>query len=386
MIQNLFSFNRYRKLKGFLLPVVGAFFAFPSCTQPQASLSGTLVDVENDTLFVFSSHMSSPREWRTDTVVMKAHHFEVQLPDTGLYVYLTPQSLMPKGSTRYTQGQPILYFPGDQLKVTGTSSKPQATGSELYDGLRLYPEIDRMQDSVSALNQAYTKAYRAKDEAEKLRVKQAVKAQYDELLKAKFAIIQKYPQSAVAAYYAGQLQPEQGLEAISLLSDDVKKGPLRYLIDKAKKSYENRLEQERAKSSLQAGQEAPNFSFTTYAGKEVTLASYEGKYLVLDFWGTWCGWCVKGFPAMKKAYARCKDRVAFLGVSCKDTEKLWREGVAKHQLPWDNVWEGDSKISVRYAINGFPTKILIDPKGKIVQTFVGETPVFYQKLEELLEQ
>ena len=359
----------------------GVAMALSSCGNP-ASLSGNVTGVESDTLLVFASHMNARKTFRTDTVALVNNQFELQYPDSALYLSVIAKPKGPNGAIRMA-GSPILFFPGDKLKVEGNVDDLKVTGSELYDGLAKYDEIARMQREVSDLNAAYSKAYKAKDEAEKERIKKEVKACYDRLLAAKFEVVKADPNSMVAAYFASQLKPNEGLEALGLLSERVKNGPMSVLIEKAQKSFETSLVREKAKANMQLGKTAPDFKFTTIDGKDVTLASFHGKYLLVDFWGTWCGWCIKGIPDMKKAYEKHKKNVEFLGVCCGDTDKKWREGVAHHQLPWVNVLEGESGLSARYAVGGYPTKVLLDKEGKIVETFVGESPALYKKLDEL---
>ena len=74
-----------------------------------------------------------------------------------------------------------------------------------------------------------------------------------------------------------------------------------------------------------------------------------------------------------------------LGVDCNDTEAKWKAAVEKHQLPWIHVYNPkDSKVLSDYAVQGFPTKIVIDANGKIIKTIVGEDPAFYTLLDEVL--
>ena len=118
----------------------------------------------------------------------------------------------------------------------------------------------------------------------------------------------------------------------------------------------------------------------------LALSSLRGKYVVLDFWGSWCAWCIKGFPEMKEAYAKYKDKMEIVGIACRDTEKRWKAAVEKHQLPWLNVLnEGDVDVSALYAVEGYPTKVVISPEGKILKVVVGESPEFYTYLEELFK-
>ena len=131
---------------------------------------------------------------------------------------------------------------------------------------------------------------------------------------------------------------------------------------------------------------APDFELPDLQGNPLKLSSLRGKYVVLDFWGSWCIWCIRGIPAMKEAYAKHKDKMEILGVDCNDSEEKWKEAVAEHSLPWLQVRCPDDKLqalSNQYNIEGFPTKIVIDPEGKLVKVVVGEDPAFYTFLDKL---
>ena len=126
---------------------------------------------------------------------------------------------------------------------------------------------------------------------------------------------------------------------------------------------------------------APDFTLPDLAGKKVSLSDFRGKWVVLDFWGSWCGWCVKGFPALKDAYARYGDRIVVIGIDCNETEDAWRAGVEKYQLPWINLYNGDNRdLYTAYNIQGFPTKAIINPEGRLVDLTTGEDPSFFTRL------
>ena len=81
-----------------------------------------------------------------------------------------------------------------------------------------------------------------------------------------------------------------------------------------------------------------------------------------------------------------KDRMEILGVDCNDTEEKWKAAVEKHELPWLHVRNTDeADITVKYGIQGYPTKIVIDPEGKVAKIVVGEDPAFYKYLDELFK-
>lgn len=139
--------------------------------------------------------------------------------------------------------------------------------------------------------------------------------------------------------------------------------------------------------NIEEGAAAPDFTARQVDGTDFTLSSLQGKYVLLDFWGSWCPWCIKGFPAMKEAYARHKDKVEFVGIACRDSEAKWKEATAKYEIPWISVLNpsGDGDLSKVYAVRGYPTKILLDPKGKIVKVVLGEDPEFYPYLDSVLK-
>ena len=134
---------------------------------------------------------------------------------------------------------------------------------------------------------------------------------------------------------------------------------------------------------------APDFELPSLQGNMLRLSSLRGKYVVLDFWGSWCIWCIRGIPAMKAAYAKYKDKMEILGVDCRDTEEKWKAAVEKYELPWLQVRCGDEalqRVGRLYNLEGFPTKVVIDPEGKLAKVVVGEDPAFYTYLDELFAE
>ena len=141
-----------------------------------------------------------------------------------------------------------------------------------------------------------------------------------------------------------------------------------------------------ATEAQQTADLAPDFELPDLQGNPLKLSSLRGKYVVLDFWGAWCVWCVRGIPNMKDAYAKYKDKMEILGIDCRDAEPKWKAAVNEYQLPWLQVRCPDDKLQTlasQYNIEGFPTKVIIDPEGKIVKVVVGEDPAFYTFLDEL---
>lgn len=133
---------------------------------------------------------------------------------------------------------------------------------------------------------------------------------------------------------------------------------------------------------------APDFTFPDVNGKMVSLSDFRGKWVIIDFWGSWCPWCIKGFPALKEAYAKYEGKVEVIGVACLDPKDAWENALKKYDLPWVNLYNGAEKggpVLQEYGIEGFPTKVIVDPEGKVRNVTAGDTPDFYVALDALVK-
>ncbi len=128
---------------------------------------------------------------------------------------------------------------------------------------------------------------------------------------------------------------------------------------------------EYAKDLLPKGTPAPDFTLPTPDGEQLTLSSFRGHYVVLDFWASWCPDCRKDLPDLQAAYARYQEKgVVFIGVSLDDDKAKWTEAVSKFGLTYPQVSElkkwKETDISPLYHIRWIPTMYVIDPEGNVV--------------------
>ncbi len=137
--------------------------------------------------------------------------------------------------------------------------------------------------------------------------------------------------------------------------------------------------------AVKSGDIAPPFSLPDQNGKTMSLSDFNGKYVVLEFWGTWCGYCVKDIPKMKQYHNMYRTKTAFVSIACRDSEKLWKAAIAKYEMSWTNLLCNDDKLTRTYGIEGFPTKIIINSEGIVVGKFLGEGTEFYTEMDRLFK-
>ncbi|HSO85354.1 MAG TPA: TlpA disulfide reductase family protein [Draconibacterium sp.] len=137
--------------------------------------------------------------------------------------------------------------------------------------------------------------------------------------------------------------------------------------------------------AVKTGDIAPSFSLPDQNGKTVSLSDFKGKYIVLEFWGTWCVYCIKDIPTMKQYFNEYKHKTAFVSIACRDSETLWKAAIAKHEMSWTNLLNNDEKLTRTYGIEGYPTKIIINPDGIVVGKFLGEGSEFYAEMDRLFK-
>ncbi|MDE7150142.1 MAG: TlpA family protein disulfide reductase [Bacteroidales bacterium] len=187
-------------------------------------------------------------------------------------------------------------------------------------------------------------------------------------------------------YLLEQQTADDFLELEALLAEDVREGLLKERIAAAKAYFERRKQLEANAAALVQDAIAPDFTLTDIHGKPVTLSAYAKRYVVLDFWGTWCPWCIKGMPEMKRYYEKYSRKATFIGIACRDRLDKVQALVKTEKLPWISVMngEGDNDVSFLYGVSAYPTKIILKPGLKVEKVVLGEDPVFYETLDALM--
>lgn len=123
--------------------------------------------------------------------------------------------------------------------------------------------------------------------------------------------------------------------------------------------------------TLQAGNPAPEFTQKNPEGEAVNLSDFRGKYLLIDFWASWCGPCRRANPTIVAMHNKYKNKgFTILGVSMDNNREKWLQAIEDDKLHWAQVSDlggWTNPVGKLYGVNSIPHAILIDPNGNIVK-------------------
>jgi peroxiredoxin len=132
----------------------------------------------------------------------------------------------------------------------------------------------------------------------------------------------------------------------------------------------------------------PGFKMADTSGRIISLADFKGKYVLLDFWASWCTPCREQHPALKDIFQKYKDRgFEIIAVSLDTKKKDWINAINKDALPWIQISDlkgSDNEIAKFFGISGIPYNFLLDKEGKLIERYI-EPEALNKRLLELLK-
>ncbi|TCC98520.1 TlpA disulfide reductase family protein [Pedobacter hiemivivus] len=273
---------------------------------------------------------------------------------------------------------PLRFFVqnGDRLTVKGVASEMDmalCTGSKYNDELNQLKAMERPEQRY-LMNEFKKMAESGEQSTE---TPPGITAAQKLLLENRIAFIKNHPEFLASALTLA-------LDVQNTMTDEELAALYQKLTPAVKNSQYGRMIQERFAETKKFGEGAVAIPFTKkdLNGKTVSLSDFKGKYVILDFWGSWCGPCRQNNPHMKDLYEKYKDKgVNIIGIanekkgSLAENMKIWKEAVKEDNLPWIQILneEGIEQFNVTelYGVNAFPTKILIGLDGKVIGRYIG---------------
>jgi peroxiredoxin len=145
--------------------------------------------------------------------------------------------------------------------------------------------------------------------------------------------------------------------------------------------------QQRAETPMLTNKPAPQFDLPALDGREISLADYHGKKLVVSFWASWCGPCRLEMPALRSFYQRyhkSSDNFEILAISIDDNRRDAEEFAVEEKLPFPVLLDLRSKVAEVYGVEGIPVMFIIDENGKVIFGHVGfDAALEFQLAQEL---
>lgn len=137
---------------------------------------------------------------------------------------------------------------------------------------------------------------------------------------------------------------------------------------------------------IKEGVQAPDFTGELIDGTSITLSELQGKPVIINFWATWCGPCVKEMPAFERLKDDFGDKIGIIAVNCGDDAGTVKDFMEENGYTFPVVLDEEYSISMLYPTNSIPYTVVVDAEGKVTHISTGalDADTMYERYKEAL--
>lgn len=334
------------------------------------TISGDLKDLKTEQKVILSYREG--RQQVTDSAVTQNGVFrfdgEIARPTE---VDLSLRPLKDDGSMTIekmlSMDKQTFYLEPGQITVKGSAKMAGAEitgGATQKDYNLLQQQLKGLKQQMAPLSKQMIALYLAKDDSAQKALRPQLAAIRKEMIKIEDQFIYQHPDSYVSF---DMVKSKAGVIDATTFEPYFNALSQRFKQSKEGQELGHRLDIAR---KIDIGQPALGFTQNNQEDEPVSLASFKGKYVLVDFWASWCGPCRAENPNVVKAYNKFKDRnFEIIGVSLDDKKAPWLAAIEKDGLPWVHVSDlkgWNNAVAKEYDVKAVPQNFLIDPEGKII--------------------
>lgn len=280
----------------------------------------------------------------------------------------------------------ILLVEGDEtFNVTaGGEGKAQISGSK---NMEYYGKIDELMQNFAAKVTVWNEEFAKAEEKKDTKKVQEIQTSYAAADKDRLDVIKKLlPEmgtSLVALFTANNfLNPDNDLPILKALAADFEK------VTPVPTLAQGFIGQIKRMAGIAIGDVAPDFTLDDPEGKPIQLSSLRGKFVLIDFWASWCGPCRQENPNVVRMYDKFKDKgFSIYGVSLDKEANAWKAAIKKDNLTWlhgSDLKYWNSVVAQTYGVSAIPATYLLDKEGKVIAKNLRGAAL-EAKLAELLQ-